>query len=79
MSPETHSQLNHDFGDPATLGDFFKQFENVAKCLCGLATIDDGRQCTSNILAINGDEGEVVPIPLQPSFASTLPAQFHLM
>ena len=35
----------------ATLGDFFKQFKKVAKRLCGSATIDDGRQCTGNVLA----------------------------
>ena len=34
------------------LGDFFKQFEKVAKRLRGLATIGDDRQCTGNLLAI---------------------------
>ena len=33
---------------------FFKQFKKVAKRLRGLATIDDGRQCTGKVLAIIG-------------------------
>ena len=35
----------------AMLGDFFKQFEKIAKRLHGLATIGDGRKCTGNLLA----------------------------
>ena len=54
----------------ATLGDFKK----VAKRLCGLATIDDGRQCTGNVLAIIDNYGNVVAIPPQPSVASTISA-----
>ena len=74
---ETHWELIHDAGDHGNawrFGDFFKQFEKVAKHLRGLATIGDGRQCTGNVLAIIDNKGNFVATPPQPSVATTLPA-----
>ena len=51
---KTHWQLIYDAGDQGNawrFGDFFKQFEKVAKRLRDLATIGDARQSTYNLLA----------------------------
>ena len=60
----------------ATLGNFFKQFEKVAKSWKPLTMMATYWRRTGYILAIICDGGHCGGISPQPAVASTLPAQF---